>query len=97
MKKPIKPLTDDDGEAREITLADLNLFRPMRIADPALVAAHKAGKIRYKGQRGPQKKPTKQQVTLRLNRDVVAFFKAKGAGWQTRIDAALQAFVDVAR
>jgi uncharacterized protein (DUF4415 family) len=97
MKKKLKPLTDKDGEVRELTAADMKLFRPAREVDPALVAAHRSGTIRYKGQRGKQKAPTKAQVTLRLDRDVLAFFKAKGEGWQTRIGAALRAFVDVAQ
>jgi uncharacterized protein (DUF4415 family) len=33
---------------------------------------------------------TKQQVTLRLDRDIVEIFKAAGAGWQTRINEALR-------
>jgi len=40
--------------------------------------------------RGPQKAPTKQQVTLRLDQDVVAKFKAGGPGWQRRINDALR-------
>jgi uncharacterized protein (DUF4415 family) len=37
--------------------------------------------------RGPQKTPTKQQVTLRLSRDVVETYRSTGKGWQARIDA----------
>ena len=33
---------------------------------------------------------TKASVTIRLSRDVLDQFKAGGAGWQTRIDAALK-------
>jgi uncharacterized protein (DUF4415 family) len=36
-----------------------------------------------------QKAPTKQQVTLRLDGDVVAHFRASGKGWQTRINETL--------
>jgi uncharacterized protein (DUF4415 family) len=36
--------------------------------------------------RGPQKAPTKQPVSLRLSRDVIDHYKAKGPGWQARID-----------
>ncbi|QAU48067.1 BrnA antitoxin family protein [Bradyrhizobium guangzhouense] len=39
--------------------------------------------------RGPNKAPTKQQVTLRLSPDVVDYFKAEGPGWQSRIDETL--------
>lgn len=42
-----------------------------------------------RGGRGPQKAPTKVQVTLRLDRDAVAAFKAEGPGWQTRINDAV--------
>lgn len=41
--------------------------------------------------RGPQQAPTKQQVTLRLDPDVLAKFRATGAGWQARINAVLKA------
>lgn len=33
---------------------------------------------------------TKERITIRLSRDVVQRFRATGAGWQTRIDAALK-------
>ena len=40
--------------------------------------------------RGPQKAPTKVPVSIRLSPEVVKHFKAKGPGWQSRIDAALR-------
>jgi uncharacterized protein (DUF4415 family) len=40
--------------------------------------------------RGPQKAPTKKQITLRLDARVVAHFKATGEGWQRRINEALK-------
>ena len=42
-------------------------------------------------ERGLQRAPVKQQVTLRLDPDVVAKFRNTGAGWQARINAALRA------
>jgi uncharacterized protein (DUF4415 family) len=83
MKKR-KPLTDKDGEVRELTAAD---FRAMKPLDhfPEL-----AKLVRGRGERGPQKAPTKQQVTLRLDHDVVERFRATGAGWQKRINEALR-------
>jgi uncharacterized protein (DUF4415 family) len=42
------------------------------------------------GERGPQKAPTKQQVTLRLDRDVLERFRSTGPGWQSRINDALR-------
>jgi uncharacterized protein (DUF4415 family) len=43
--------------------------------------------------RGKQKAPTKAQVTLRLDRDILEHFRATGAGWQSRINAALRDLV----
>lgn len=40
--------------------------------------------------RGAQKSPTKERITIRLSPEVVQAFRDTGAGWQTRIDAALQ-------
>lgn len=37
---------------------------------------------------------TKQQVTLRLDRDVLEFFKQSGKRYQTRINSVLRAFVE---
>ncbi|MGH8503637.1 MAG: BrnA antitoxin family protein [Gammaproteobacteria bacterium] len=36
--------------------------------------------------------PAKQQVTLRLDADVLEWFKAQGKGYQTRINALLRAY-----
>lgn len=36
----------------------------------------------------------KQPVKLRIDRDVLAFFKAEGKGYQTRINAVLKAYVE---
>jgi uncharacterized protein (DUF4415 family) len=40
--------------------------------------------------RGPQKSPTKIAVSIRLSPEVISHFKAKGPGWQSRIDTALR-------
>jgi uncharacterized protein (DUF4415 family) len=76
------------GGVRELTGADMRRFRPASRALPSdLVAALPK---RRRGERGPQRAPTKDQITLRLDRDVVQFFKATGRGWQTRINRALR-------
>ena len=38
----------------------------------------------------PRLENPKQAISIRLDRDVIEKFKATGAGWQTRIDAALK-------
>jgi len=43
--------------------------------------------------RGPQKTPIKVLTTVRLDADVLAFFKAQGRGYQTRINDELRKVV----
>jgi uncharacterized protein (DUF4415 family) len=40
--------------------------------------------------RGPNRRPTKEQVAVRYSADVLAAFRATGRGWQTRMDEALR-------
>jgi|SRR6185503_3993412 len=40
--------------------------------------------------RGPQKAPTKVSTTLRIDADVLAFFRALGPGYQSRMNEALR-------
>ena len=76
------PLTDEDGEVRELTAEDFKQFRPMREVFPELVEAFE----RARGQRGPQKAPVKDRVGLRLDHEVVEHFRATGPGWQSRVN-----------
>ena len=76
------PLTESNGEVRELKTEDLKRFRA--------ATSLPEGLQRKLGVRGPQKTPTKERVTIRLSRDVVDSFRSTGDGWQTRVDAALQ-------
>ena len=49
---------------------------------------------RKRGQRGPQHTPTKQLVSVRYSPEVLQYFKATGAGWQTRMNDALLEWVN---
>ncbi len=40
--------------------------------------------------RGPQKSPTKKQVTLRLDEDLLTMLRQTGHGWQTRLNKQLR-------
>ncbi len=95
-KRWIRPVTDEE-EARiqagiaqdpdnpELTDEELANLRPAReVLPPDLYEAF------ARKARGPQVAPTKQLVSLRLDPDVIAHFKAQGAGWQTRINKALR-------
>ena len=44
--------------------------------------------------RGLQPLPAKASISLRLDQDVLEWFKAQGAGYQTRINIVLRAFRD---
>ncbi len=36
----------------------------------------------------------KEKISLRLDGDVIAFFRATGTGWQTRLNAVLRLFME---
>jgi uncharacterized protein (DUF4415 family) len=44
--------------------------------------------------RGLQPLPSKAAISLRLDQDVLEWFKAQGPGYQTRINSVLRAFRD---
>ncbi len=73
-----------DKENPEWTEADFERAIPHSALPKAMQKVVSARK------RGPQKTPTKQLVSLRLSPEVLSHFKAKGAGWQTRIDNTLK-------
>jgi uncharacterized protein (DUF4415 family) len=45
--------------------------------------------------RGLRIVPTKASVSLRIDADVLEWFKLSGAGYQTRMNAVLRAFMEV--
>lgn len=74
-----------DPDARPMTEAELASMRPAHEVHPGLVAAS------LRRRRGrPKLEAPKQQVTLRLDADVIEGFKAQGPGWQTRINNVLR-------
>ena len=78
-----------DVENPEWTTEDIRRGRPlMDVLPKETVEAVR----RYRGQRGPQKIPTKELISLRVDRDVVAAYRATGAGWQTRASEALRVY-----
>jgi len=44
--------------------------------------------------RGLQPLPSKASISLRVDQDVLEWFKAQGAGYQTRINTVLRAYRD---
>jgi len=78
----------DAVDSPELTDEELAGMRPARdVLPPAL---YEALVKRGRGQRGPQKAPTKVSITMRLDKDVLEHFRSTGAGWQSRINEALR-------
>ncbi|MFZ5923405.1 MAG: BrnA antitoxin family protein [Chloroflexota bacterium] len=44
--------------------------------------------------RGLKDKENKAQLTIRIDRDVLAWFKSQGRGYQTRINSLLRAYME---
>lgn len=42
----------------------------------------------------PQEPKTKQAISMRIDPDILEFFKAQGEGYQTRMNAVLKSYVD---
>jgi uncharacterized protein (DUF4415 family) len=55
---------------------------------------HEGGVLVRRGRGRPKLDAPKQQVTLRLDADVLARYRASGPGWQSRINAALRNALD---
>ena len=99
MKKPSKRSRTDWSRVKAEARANAPVAfdpktDPYDPNDPKAVAAFWRGaQVRRPGQRGPQKAPTKEQVTLRLDRKVLAHFRLGGSGWQTRLNDTLKRIV----
>lgn len=81
-----KPVVFDDDNP-EWTEADFARAKPAReVLPPEFVKAFKRTPGRPKG----STTSNKTLVSLRLDNDVLEKFKAKGSGWQSRINEALR-------
>lgn len=82
-----EPLTDEEGEVRELTAEDFKHFRPTsEVLPPELYEAlTKPGR--------PKKAKPKVSTTIRLDQEVLDFFRKSGKGWQTRINDLLKEHV----
>jgi uncharacterized protein (DUF4415 family) len=90
MRKPSRqPYSQEDwdevSDNPELTEADFRRARPGHEVFPGLAEAV----ARRRGR--PKSTAPKVQVNLRLDPDVLDAYRAGGAGWQTRMNAALRA------
>lgn len=81
-----KPLTDENGEVRELTADDMKHFRPIQEVDPGMLQA--VANYRKRG-RPPVESP-KMRVGFRLAADVVAGIRASGRGYNARVEKVLR-------
>jgi len=79
------PLTDADGEVRELTEEDFKNAVPFSALPESLQTTLRG----LKG-RGKQQSPTKVSTTVRFDREVLDAFRATGRGWQSRMNDALK-------
>jgi len=70
-----------DPDNPPLTVDQLAKLRPVNARTLAIVR---------KGRGRPPSEAPKEQVTLRLDKDVIDHFKKEGPGWQTRINAFLR-------
>jgi uncharacterized protein (DUF4415 family) len=80
---------DEVSDNPEWTKEDFAKAKPFAEVFPEMAASL----ARARGERGPQKAPTKVAISIRLSQDVLDAFKAGGPGWQSRIDEALRAAI----
>ena len=87
MKKPFSSKTSKTDWARVRSLKD---------KDIKLSAEHPEAKVKHivRGivRRGLRPVPAKASIALRVDADVLEWFKSQGPGYQTRINAVLRAF-----
>jgi uncharacterized protein (DUF4415 family) len=82
-----RPLTNRQGEVRELTADDMRLFKPIAKVDPGMVEA--MTEFRRKAGR-PKAAAPKVHIGFRLAADIVASIKATGRGYNARVEQALR-------
>jgi uncharacterized protein (DUF4415 family) len=78
----------DDPENPEWTEADFARARPASAVHGSQIAATM---VRKRGRPPKAEEDRKQQVTLRLSKDVLQAARDSGPGWQARVDSVLRA------
>lgn len=87
MRKRKNPKMIDD-ENPEWTEEDFRRARPAaEVLPPELLAILPK---RKPGQRGPQRTPVKKKISLRVDAEVLDYYRGTGPGWQRRVNEALK-------
>jgi uncharacterized protein (DUF4415 family) len=76
-------------------------LRAMKDEDVLLTPEHPEASVKHivRGivRSGLKRVPPKASISLRIDADVLEWFKAQGGGYQTRINAVLRAYREAAR
>jgi uncharacterized protein (DUF4415 family) len=83
-----KPLTDANGEVRELTAKDAAEAVPF-----SDLPQEEQNALLSLRRRGPQKTQKKVPISIRLSPDVAEGLRATGDGWQRRADAVLRSWL----
>lgn len=89
-KHPNPELLDADNP--EWNATEVRRAKPASVVLPELFGS-KAAKEMLKPRGRPVSAVVKERITIRLDPDVVAAFKATGRGWQTRVNDAMREWV----
>lgn len=84
------PLTDQDGEVRELTPEDFKHFRPAGEVLTQLFSKEVAAEMLAPKPGRKLGSGVKESQNMRFDRDILVTFKATGKGWQTRMNDALR-------
>jgi len=98
--KKAPPIMTKDKRPRHVSPKDWDAVDSPALSDDILAAMRPARETfhglaeasakRKRGERGPQKKPRKVLISLRVEAGTLEAFKAKGRGYQTRMAAVLK-------
>lgn len=82
----------------KVSKTNMKKLRQMKEEDIELSEEHPEADLSHiaKGvvRRGLKPAPAKQSISLRVDVDVLEWYKSQGPGYQTRINAVLRAFKD---
>ena len=89
----IEPTSDEDAAIRAGIAVDADTWEltgdDFARMKPASELTHQIVE-RAARRRGPQTAPPKERITIRLDADIAAHFRASGPGWQTRLNDVLR-------
>src|SRR5437867_387869 len=94
----VKPRAAKPKSSSTRSKTEWSRLRAMRDKDIKLAAEHPEADVKHivRGivRRGLEPLPPKASISLRIDQDVLEWFKAQGPGYQTKINAVLRAFRD---